>query len=104
MSDVEIFLALAAALTAVWLGLLVAILLWLGRRMAARVRDEFVVIIRGLRLRTKTALLDGVGAFATLSWLLAAALAALPLLLILGPLLLAIAGLDLTAHIVKVGP
>jgi hypothetical protein len=104
MSDAELLLTLAGALITVWLSLLVAASIWLGRRTVRRARREISVIVQALRLRTRRAVVNGLGALATLSWLVALALFAAPLLLTVGPLLLAIAGLDLTAHIVKVGP
>ena len=103
MSDVEVLLTLAGALITVWLSLLVAGLIWLGRRAVGRARLECAVVVRAFRLRTRRALLDGLGALATLGWLLVAVFVAAPFLLTIGPLLLTIAGLDLTAHIVKVG-
>lgn len=103
MSNAEVVLTLARSLITVWLSLLVAALLWLGRRAVVRARHEVQVICRGLRLRTRRALWDGFDALAALSWILAAALVAVPLFLAFGPLLLAIAGLDLTVHVVKIG-
>jgi hypothetical protein len=103
MSNAEELLTLGGSLVAVWLGLFVACVLWLGRRAVARVRHEVPVLLRGVELRTKPALLDAVEALAILSWLIAGVVAAAPLLLILCPLLLTLAGLDLTAHIVEVG-
>jgi ABC-type Fe3+ transport system permease subunit len=103
MSKPELLLTLAGSLIAVWLGLLVACLVWLGRRMATRGRREVHVVSRAARLRTRRALIDGIGAVAALCWLVAAALATVPLLLIVAPLLLTITGLDLTAHIVNFG-
>lgn len=44
MSDVEVLLTLAGAVITVWLSLLVAALLWLGRRTAGRVRHEIGVV------------------------------------------------------------
>lgn len=101
MSDVE--LTLAGALITVWLSLLVAASIWLGRRTVRRARREMSVIVEAARLRSRQAIINGLGALATLSCLAAFALFAVPLLLAVGPLLLAIAGLDLTAHIIKVG-
>jgi hypothetical protein len=103
MSDAEVFLTLAGALITVWLSLMIAGLIWVGRRAVDRARYETRIVVQAVRLRTRRALVDGVGAVATLSWMLATALIAVPLLLTVGPLFLAIAGLDLAAHIVKVG-
>jgi hypothetical protein len=103
VSDAEVQLTLAGALITVWLSLLVAGLIWFGRRTIARARHECRVVVRAARLKTRRALIDGLGALATLSWMVVAAAAAAPLLLAVAPALLAIAGLDLTAHVVKVG-
>jgi len=104
VNSVELLLTLAGALINVWLSLLVAALIWLGRRTACRARHEITVVVQASRLRTRRAIVDGLGALATLSWLVVFVLSAAPLLITVGPLLLAIAGLDLTAHLVKVGP
>lgn len=104
MSAIETQLTLAGALITVWLSFLVASTLWLFRRALRRGRQELRVISRKFPLRDRRAIVNGVGALATLSWLAMAVLFVGPLLLTIGPLLLAIAGLDLTFHIVRAGP
>lgn len=94
---------LAGAVVTVWLSLLVAALIWLGRKTVRRAQREIGVILQAWRLRTRRAIVNGCGALITLSWLAAVALLAAPLLVVVGPLLIAIAGLELTAHIVTVG-
>jgi ABC-type Fe3+ transport system permease subunit len=99
----DVVLAFAGALIACWLSLFVAALVWLCRRVARRARRELNVIARAAHLRTRRAIVDGVDAVAVLCWLLVAVLGVAPFALTVGPLVLAVAGLDLTFHLVKVG-
>jgi ABC-type Fe3+ transport system permease subunit len=103
MSDVEVLLTLAGAVITVWLSLFVGAFIWLGRRAVRRGRRELHVIAQAVRLRTRRAIVNGIGALLALVWLLVSVLFVAPLLVTIGPLLLAIAGLDLTAHIVRLG-
>jgi hypothetical protein len=103
VNNVELTLTLAGALITVWLSLLVAGLIWLARRALSRARREIGVLAQALQIRTTQSLVDSLGALGRLGWLLAAVLIATPFLVVtVGPLLLAIAGLDV--HMVRVEP
>lgn len=102
MSDSELLLTMAGAITAVWLSLYVALLIWASRRTARRARRELALISRAIRSRTRGALFDGIGAFARFGLLFTTAMVIAPVLVTIGPLLLAVAGLDLTVHVVHV--
>jgi hypothetical protein len=102
MTDAEVLLTLASAQIAVFLSLFVALVLWIFRRSLRRALNEIHVIGQAFRLRTRQAIVDGIGAVGVLSGLCALLLVA-PIILTVAPMLLAIAGLELTVHMVKVG-
>jgi hypothetical protein len=102
VTDAEIIIAIAAAPVSVWIGLLVTSIVWASRRVLRRCRREWAVVMRAFRTRTLRAVVDGTGALVTLCWLLTFALSLSSVLLTIGPVLLAILGLDMTAHLIKV--
>lgn len=100
VNGAELILALAAGLAAVWYGLYAAGLIWLLRRYLRFVADAGRLIGHAALTRSTSSICHGIRPTFSLVWATSLALCMAPLLLIVVPLLLGIAALALTSHVI----
>jgi hypothetical protein len=104
MSPEALFLTLAGSMQAVVLALYVVVLLFLSRRWGHAIAKHARKIAMLRRSRSRATIVQAIdSSFAILLRLTAGAYAA-PLLVLVVPLLLGIGCLEVTAHLVRIGP
>ncbi len=102
MGDVEIILALAAGLAAVWYGLYATSLVWLFRRYIRFAVASSKRLEHALRTHSRASVVDGVDAIFALTWSTSLVVLLTPLLLIVVPLFMGIGALALTGALIHV--
>lgn len=100
MDEGSVFLALAGSIAAVWLALYTALLIFAWRAFGRRLLVEARLIRRALRRRNTPAVVDAMGAGIRSGLFICLAASFAPVLLIVGPLLLAAGALNLAAQMV----